>query len=141
TFPLKSLRLYARNEYGNRSFDYPFFGDEGPEVHRRLLLRAAGSHCMCVPDWRDLPNSHLTDGYLQSLVRHRDIDSQGMVPIALFINGEYWGIHHIRDRLDEHYVEIAHGIAADQVTILESEPPLSDSSRPEWAPIFAILDS
>src|SRR5690606_38148119 len=48
TFPMKALRLYARNEYGNRTFDYPFFGDDGPATHRRLLLRPAGSHCLCV---------------------------------------------------------------------------------------------
>ena len=38
----------------------------------------------------------------------------------LFINGEYWGIHSIKDRIDRHFLEYAEGADSDSVNIVSS---------------------
>lgn len=140
TYPQKSLRLYARNEYGSGSFHYPFFGAERPQVHRRLILRGAGNDCLCVPNYGGLAGSHLADGYLQTVVADFAIDSQAMSPVALFINGEYWGIHNLRDRHDEHYIEVVHGVDSDSVAVIEGPPPNSATAPEDWRPLLDLLD-
>jgi uncharacterized repeat protein (TIGR02543 family) len=39
-------------------------------------------------------------------------------PIVLFINGEYWGIHNIRNRFDEDHIEEVYGVSQDEVDII-----------------------
>jgi len=39
----KSLRLYARSEYGNNTFNYSFFGEDERHLYKRLLLRNSGN--------------------------------------------------------------------------------------------------
>ena len=37
----------------------------------------------------------------------------------MLLNGEYWGIHNLRDRYDDHHLRIAYGVVRSDVTILE----------------------
>lgn len=107
--PQKNLRLYARNHYGPRTFDHPFFGERGPEQHRRLILRGSGN------DWG---MTMLWDAYLQTLMHDLRFDTQAYQPTVVFINGEYWGLHNLRERYDRHYLEQTHGVDPDQVAII-----------------------
>ena len=109
--PMKSLRLYARGRFGNSNFEFPFFtGGEG-ERHRRLLLRNSG---------QDYNKTLLRDPISQSLVKHMRFDTQEYRPTVVFINGEYWGIHNLRERLDRHYLEIEYGIDPDNIDLMET---------------------
>ena len=123
--PQKSLRLYARSDYGDRSFSAPMFEAQPDLVgHRRLLLRNAGN------DNRLL---FLRDAYLQSLLGDMRIDTQAYQPTVVFINGEYWGIHNLRERYDEHYLELVHGADPSSVEYLDN------SSGPTTANTEAAL--
>ena len=110
-FPQKSLRLYARPEHGTGAFDAPLFGPGGRSGHRRILLRNSG---------QDTERLLFADGYLQSLMGDLRADTQAYEPAVVFVNGEYWGIYNLRERYDEHYIEVVHGAPRDAVEILES---------------------
>lgn len=116
-FAQKSLRLYSRSDYGESRFTYQFFDDKEIEDFNRLLLRNSGN------DWG---MTMFRDAAMQSLVGHLDLDRQSYQPSIVFLNGEYWGIHNVRDRLDKHYLETHYGADRDQFTILEREGQLSD---------------
>ena len=137
TFAQKSLRLYARNDYGNRAFDHAFFGEHGPAQHRRLLLRNSGQ------DTRQLM---FMDGYLHGLMEGFEADTQRYEPSVLFINGEYWGIHNLRERYDRHYLEAVHGADADALVQLgrllevEAGPPGSDEPFRRFLNYLATTD-
>jgi hypothetical protein len=109
SLPAKSLRLYARSDYGASRFEYPFFGESAPTGHRRLLLRNSGQ------DWG---MTLLQDGYLQQLVSHLAVETQAYRPTVLYLNGEYWGIHNLRERYDQHYFEVVHGVDPEDVVLV-----------------------
>lgn len=109
--PIKSLRLYARAEYGQSWFEYPFFSDKPVARHKRILLRNSGN------DWSE---TMLRDVFMQSLlVGTTELDIQHSQPAIVFINGEFWGIKNIRDRFDERYLQAHYSIATHQATFLE----------------------
>lgn len=108
----KSIRLYARDELGDRRFEHPFFGDDGPTGHRRLILRNSGN-----ADERNL----FADAYFQSLMGHFEAETQASAPAAVYLNGEYWGIYNLRERHDQHYLELVHGADPDTVVIIDHE--------------------
>lgn len=120
--PNKTFRLYARNELGAPPFTHRFFGDESPNSHSRLLLRNSGN---------DAQRLMLVDGYLQHLMRDFVADTQAYQPAVLFINGEYWGIHNLRERFDEHYVEATHGVDRAEVILREGALPRDPSTDPD----------
>jgi hypothetical protein len=109
---LKTLRLYARTEYGAAWFEYPLFPDKPVERYQRFLLRNSGN------DWSE---SMLRDLFMQSLLKHpTELDIMYGRPAIVFINGEFWGIQNIRDRFDDAYLQTHYDVAGDEFTFLES---------------------
>lgn len=137
-FPQKSLRLYARNEHGERTFDHDFFGPDVPAGHRRLVLRNAGSDCVCWYDTR--PKSHMADEFVHRIAAPLGIETMAATPVVVFVNGEYWGLHILRERYDQHYFELVHGIPPDDVVIIDQRGDV-DVGRPgDEEPLRELLE-
>jgi len=47
------------------------------------------------------------------------LDIQDYAPSVVYINGNYWGIHLIRERVNEHYLAIKYGAAIEKIHILD----------------------
>jgi hypothetical protein len=104
----KTLRLYARGDYGDGSFSYPIFEDEPHTSYKRLLLRNSGN------DWN---LTLFRDALSQGVSRHMLCDTQAYRPAVMFLNGEYWGIHNIRERYDKYYLENTYGVNPDNLDL------------------------
>ncbi|MBU9722705.1 MULTISPECIES: CotH kinase family protein [Bacillaceae] len=115
--PLKSLRIYARSDYGTNLIFHDLFDNHNNLTHKRLILRNSGN---------DFHRTMFRDGLLQSLVSHMHFDTQSFQPSIVFINGEYWGIQNIRERYDDWYLANQYGVNQDNVTILENNAELDD---------------
>lgn len=118
--PMKSLRLYARNNYGENRFNYQIFPNESYTAYNRLLLRNSGN------DW---PEALLRDPLLQGIVKHMNIDTQAYRPFVLFLNGEYWGIHNMRERYDKHYLARKHGVDPENIDLLSGNNIVKEGSN------------
>ena len=118
-YPQKSLRIYARSSYDRDSeITYPLFpgqckagADEPLDTYKRLVLRSSGD------DWH---HTMFKDAMIQSLYTDRKVDQMAYRPVVVFINGEYWGIHNLRERYDAWYVETNYGIHRDEVAMLDN---------------------
>ena len=95
--PQKSLAISLKEkQYGVEDIDYPLFPQRGDdESYTRLKIRNGGQ------DWqriimRDMLNHSLLYGKM-------DIDVQLGRPTALYINGEFFGIHNLREKYREDY--------------------------------------
>ena len=107
----KSLRLYARNEYGKKYFNYQLLPQKEITEYKRFLLRTS------MGAWGR--QSIIRDVLAQDISRNLDIEYQDFRQVIVYINGEYWGIHSIRDRIDERFIEYTHGIDKDSVEFYE----------------------
>ncbi len=106
----KSFRILARGGYGPPSLERRLFVSEGLDSFKRFLLRNAGT------DWN---RAHLRDGFSSRLIRRADLDIEAFRPAVVVLNGEYWGVQNLRERVDKHYVAAHHGVDPDQVDLLE----------------------
>lgn len=106
----KSLRISFRAEYGLPVLNYDLFGRNKNQFFHSFILRNSGN------DW---DKTMFRDAFMQSLMKNSFIDIQDYRPSIVFINGEYWGIHNIRERFDENYLANKYHFSADSVTILE----------------------
>lgn len=134
--PRKTLRLYAKSEYGNSWFDYPVFPDKPISRYKRLLLRNSGN------DWSE---SLFRDAYMQALVKENTkLDIQYSRPVIVFINGEYWGIHNVRDRLDDRYLQSHYQLDEERVCILEGNAELDTGEpacRTSYVEMISFIES
>ena len=112
TANMKSLRLYARSEYGDNDFDYQFFPNVDQTSYKRILLRNTG---------QDISFAFMRDAFMQSLVDDFFLDTQATRHSIVFLNGEYWGIHFIRERYGKYYLEANYDLPVDNVDILEND--------------------
>lgn len=129
SYPQKTLALYLRSGYGPESVDYPLFGDVGLPSFKRLMLRNSGQ------DWLQ---SMLRDGLAHTIMYGEDIDAEAHRPAVVYLNGEYWGIHNIREKIDKYYAEAHHGADVDDLDLLEFDGWIvhaGDSA--EW---FTLVD-
>ena len=110
-FLQKSLAVFARPEYGTEAMEYDFFGSPITSF-KSLILRNSGD------DW---VRTMFRDAMLQSLCAGMDVDRQAYQPSVVFLNGRYWGIHNIREKVNEDYLAAHHpGVDPANVDILES---------------------
>ena len=120
---LKSLRLYARNEYGNSQLNYPFFTDQPYDAYKRLVLRNSGN---------DFWYTYFRDAALHEMVKHMNVETQAYQPAILFMNGEYWGIQNIRERSDKHYLARKFDIGDDEIDILEGNAGIVEGENSHY---------
>jgi hypothetical protein len=124
----KALRLYARENYGSpNNFNYQLFPDKNISRFKSFLLRNAGS---------DYGEANMRDFTLQSLVRHLGL-TLAYRPALVFINGEYWGVHDMRERFDDNYFENNLGINKDSLDYLESNKVVKEGDNVHYV---AMLD-
>ena len=60
----------------------------------------------------------MSDIAAQDIVKNMDFDHQSHRPVILFINGEYWGIQNIIERIDKYYLHYKHGVDPDSLDLL-----------------------
>lgn len=105
----KSLRLYARDEYDGDMFEYQLFPNNNQDEFHKFILRNSG---------QDSNKTNFRDAYIHTLAKGTNINTMDYKPIVLFLNGEYWGIHNIRNRFDEDHVEEVYGVPEDEIDII-----------------------
>ncbi|NLM25808.1 MAG: hypothetical protein GX208_06780 [Firmicutes bacterium] len=142
----KSLRIIASSDYDevDRFYHELFPGRTKPitgepyNEYKSFILRNGGN------TWEF---TMFKDGLLQNLVAHTKLDVQYFRPAIVYLNGEYWGIHNIRDRYDEWYLYYTYGVDPKQVEMIkdsvvenEGSTPLADPSRANYRRILQLID-
>ena len=138
--PQKPLAVFARSKYGKGSIDYQLFPDLPIDKFESFLIRNSSN------DW---DHTMLNDGMLQGLLDGIDIDKQAYRPCIVYLNGEYWGIHNIREKLNEHYVAAHHGVNPDNVDLMEynyhqyphSEVKVSNGTDEKYYEFYNYMNS
>lgn len=109
----KSFACMFRNKFGESSLDYPLFGEEGLGSFQNFVLRAGG---------QDVYSSKFRDEMITSLASdYLDMPVQQYRPVVLYLNGEYWGIYFIREKLNDQYVAAHYNVDKDDVTLTSQE--------------------
>ncbi|MEX0844499.1 MAG: CotH kinase family protein, partial [Balneolaceae bacterium] len=132
-YPQKSLALFARSQYGTGDFDYQLFENKEIDSFEAFILRSSAD---------DQVYTMFRDAFTQySQLGFMDIDYQAYRPVVVFINGEYWGIHNLREKINEHYLADNHGVDPDAVHILENNAQVVQGSASHYNRLVDFVSS
>lgn len=110
-YPMKSLAFYFRPEYGMGTLHYRMFPNLLINDFENIVLRSGAQDW-----WRTMCREEIA----QSLIEQgMQVDHQAYRPSILFINGQYWGIHNVREKLDDNYLAAHFGVNKDSVDLIQ----------------------
>ena len=121
--PKHSLRLVFKPKYGGpKTLKYPLFGDGEPAKFDQLVLR-----CHFGNSWQ-----HWAEGNRQKAQYTRDVWARRMQRkmgwtsanaryVNLFLNGMYWGMYNIAERVDDQFGKDHLGGSKDDVDVIKIE--------------------
>lgn len=129
--PQRSLALFARSQYGASRFPYRIFPEKRINSFEAFVLRNSGN------DWQV---THFRDALMTSLVKDLGIDRQAYRPAIVFINGEYWGILNLREKINEHFIAANHkGVRADEIDLLENDGAVIHGDADHYRALIALV--
>ena len=122
-FPFKSLAFYSRSEYGNKKFKYKLFPDSESDNYNNFVLRNSGN---------DFERTMLRDGFITTSLDGLDFDKQDYRPTITYINGQFWGLYNLREKVNEHFIEMHHDVDADEIDLLEKNAEVIEGSNDSY---------
>lgn len=137
-YPQKSFALFARRAYGAGKFDHRIFPDTDIEAFEAFILRNSGNDNQSThqtPPRNPITEfgptrsygSYSVNGYftllrdalMQGLVAPTGLDVQAYRPAIVYLNGEYWGLYNLREKMNEDYLLSHHPDAIAGVDLIE----------------------
>lgn len=132
-FPQKSIAIVARNRYGEPRIKHKVFGEQGLSKFKFLVLRNSGS---------DFGKSHFRDALMTGLVGGWDIDKQDHRPAHVYINGQYWGIYNIREKVNRYFIAGHHEeVDKDSIDLIEHRLTRKQGSTRHYRALLNFLET
>ena len=123
--PQKMLGVYFKKKYGESKLSYQLFHDDARTTFDDFALRASGN------DWN---YTMFRDGLLQQACRRGGLNLalQAFRPSVVYLNGEFLGIHNIREKVNEEYIETRYGLESGTFDMIEGDQNIEAGDMVEW---------
>jgi hypothetical protein len=129
--PQKMLGVYFKKQYGEGTLAYQMFLDRDRKTFKDFALRASGN------DWS---NTLFRDGLVQQACHNFNmkLDNMGFRPSVVYVNGQYMGIHNIREKVNEDYIASNYNLSNDSFDIIENEDYVETGSLDAYTAFKAL---
>ena len=128
----KSLAIHARKSYGPDEIKYKLFENRPFDEFQSIVLRNSGN------DWN---NTMFRDGLTSTLTNDLNFEKMAYRPSIIFLNGEYWGIQNIREKINEHFIASNKGVNPDSILMLENSGEVLLGSAGNWFDMYNFLSA
>ena len=130
--PQKSMTFHCRKSYGPSFMKYKIFDQRPFDEFKTILLRNSGN------DWN---NTMFRDGLMSDLTIGLNVDQMAFRPSIFFLNGNYWGILNIREKVDEDFIASNNpGVKASDVIMLENNGDVRIGNADDWLKMCNFMD-
>lgn len=121
-YPQRGFDYITRDQFGyNYAIQDEVFRTKDRDKYQRLIIKAAANDNY--PFSYQASGAHIRDAYVQSLSQISDLrmDERSYEPCILFLNGEYWGLYEIREKVDDlDFTDYYYGQGSGNVDFLKT---------------------
>ncbi len=96
----KGFSLRARKVFGGSRFEYPLFSNRDYTWYKSFVMRASGQDCR---------QTFMRDSVLSALAKDTGVLYRESEVSVLYVNGEYWGVYNMRERISTEMAAQFHG--------------------------------
>ena len=135
SYPKKSMRLYFRSDYGQSKLHYHLFDQKNLDSFKCLVIHSGGSEDQYYGgSWWTLLRDPLN--HKLWLEKHGNISA--FRAILLYINGEFWGIYHLRERINDYYLKSNYDIENSDLLKWHhhAEPEVEEGDTENWDAVY-----
>lgn len=127
----KSFQLKTDDKYGKKGFKYQVFPDKNIKKFDRLKLRNAG---------QDYLKAHMRDILVTEIVKGLHLSYEAYRPAVTLVNGEYWGIYNIREKMGKDYIKENFG--EKKINLIEDDLIVKEGDSVSYEEeVLAYLDT
>lgn len=121
----KGFSIIARGGYGGSSFEHSFFKNRDIDVYKSVILRASGQEST-ISRMRDIVITSLfEDGTGAQVQAYRQC--------VVYINGEYWGVYNLREKITKYFIAAHYGIQdVESIDILVGNGAVISGSNADY---------
>lgn len=120
--PKHSFRIVFKEKYGEKSLKYPLFGEDEPKKFDQLVLR-----CHFGNSWQHWDNynrqkaQYTRDVWARRMQRKIGRTSVNALYVHVFLNGMYWGLYNLAERVDDQYGKDHLGGDKEDIDVIKIE--------------------
>ena len=133
-----NMRVAFRREYGAGTLEFPLFPGEDVTTFNSIQLRAGNGDSWVNPGVRDRA-TYLRDQWHRDAQIAMDQHSQSQMFAHLYINGMYWGVFHIFERIEDDFM-VEHFGGGETDWDVRDHVSAFDGSDASWNATAAIAD-
>ena len=117
--PQKSFRFDFKSAYTG-SLEYPIFSQKPwIEEVNNINVRSGGQHSI---------GNKIQDAIFSTITGRTHCHNMAYEPCLVYLNGQYFGVYGMREKIDEQYIEDNFGVSEDHVDLMNSFTVLAGSS-------------
>ncbi|MCR4921934.1 MAG: CotH kinase family protein [Bacteroidaceae bacterium] len=141
--PKHSFRLVFKSEYGPSKLEYPIYGQRGVEEYNSLIVRTFYNYSWLHTDETQRTRAQYTRDLwarrMQFLMGHPSSDG---IYVHVFLNGLYWGMYNLTERIDDSYGKYHFGGRKEDYDIVKREDALetTDGTLDRWREMVALSE-
>lgn len=126
----RSLSIFARGRYGFSKLEYPLFPSLDYDSFEAIILRNSGN------DWM---KTNFRDAMMTSLMDGSGLETQAYRPVAVYLNGEYWGFYNIREKINEHFLDDKIDVDKSEINLLEFNGDVIEGNNDSYKDIISFI--
>ncbi len=127
----KSFKISARNAYGDNRFRAQLFPNRDYQEAKSFILRSSG---------QDTGKTRFRDALLTSLAAPTSVMYQDAQPVAVYLNGKYWGHYNLRERIHKYSIAQFMGWNdPDKIDIVKANDTVMQGSNKTFEQLLAYV--
>lgn len=120
--PKHSFRLVFKEQYGPKTLRYPLYGEDQPSKFDQLVLRCHfGNAWQHWGEGNREKAQYTRDVWVRRMQRRIGRTSVNAIYAHLFLNGMYWGIYNIAERVDDQFGKDHLGGKKEDIDVVKIE--------------------
>ena len=141
--PKHSFRLTFKGEYGKKTLKYPVFGEESVSQFNTLVVRTFYNYSWIHSDATQRSRAQYgRDLWARRMQKRMGYYTSDGLYVNVFINGLYWGLYNLCERIDDDYCKYHFGGLKSDYDVVKREDYLeaAEGSLDKWNQLMRLSE-
>ncbi|MEM7367082.1 MAG: CotH kinase family protein [Bacteroidota bacterium] len=139
--PKHSFKLLFREEYGPKKLKYDLFGGDATQEFNSLVLRAGFNQSWV--HWSGNQRSmaqYINDTWVKDTWRKMGHLAAHSKFVHLYVNGLYWGIYDVTERMDDDFMESYLSGEEEDFDVIKDYAEVVDGEGEAWSEMLRLAE-